>query len=180
MSMPRSSSVPTTTGSSTTVLSILSSTLGEAFGTGLPPGCERQHSLYTSFVNLLSVAPPTVLLALLTVGAGPDAKAPGASVAAPPAPPPLAQVMARVDELHKRRDDRAAWAEEQSLVEGALARAPRDYAVLWRAARVRFWLSDDPGQSKEQRSLVGKDGWDLAERCSRSEEHTSELQSRSE
>jgi tetratricopeptide (TPR) repeat protein len=116
-------------------------------------------------VNLLSVAPPTVLLALLTVGAGPDAKAPGASVAAPSTPLSLAQVMVRVDELHKRRDDRAAWAEEQSLVEGALARAPRDYDVLWRAARTRFWLSDDPGQSKEQRSRVGKDGWDLAERA---------------
>ena len=107
------------------------------------------------------------MLALLSVGAsgasgtGSDAR-PAAVVGAPT---PLVSVLERVDELHKRRDDRAAFTEEQSLVQGALARAPRDYDVLWRAARLYFWLADDPGQSTEQRSRVGKDGWDLAERA---------------
>jgi len=87
---------------------------------------------------------------LVTVGVGPGPDA------------PLAQILARVDALHKRRDDRAAFGEEQTLVQAALARAPQDYEVLWRAARVDFWLSDDPGQSHEERSRVGKDGWDLA------------------
>jgi len=90
---------------------------------------------------------------LVTVGVGPGPDA------------PLAQILARVDALHKRRDDRAAFGEEQTLVQAALARAPQDYEVLWRAARVDFWLSDDPGQSHEERSRVGKDGWDLAERA---------------
>jgi hypothetical protein len=93
---------------------------------------------------------------------GPDAKPP--AVVAPPQPS-LVQLLARIDDLHKRRDDRAAFVEEQSLVQAALAHSPRDYEVLWRAARVDFWLSDDPGQSKEERSRIGKEGWDLAERA---------------
>jgi hypothetical protein len=115
-------------------------------------------------VNLLSAATHLVLQTLLTVGTGPDAGAP----ATPPAAssgPSLAQIEARIDELHRRRDDRAAFSEERALVDGALARAPRDYGLLWRAARVDFWLSDDPGTSNDQRSRFGKDGWDLAERA---------------
>jgi tetratricopeptide (TPR) repeat protein len=73
--------------------------------------------------------------------------------------------LARIDELHKRRDDRAAWAEEQRLVQATLARAPRDFGALWRAARYYFWASDDPGVGSDQRSKWGKDGWDLAERA---------------
>ncbi len=115
-------------------------------------------------MNILSVA-PQIVFALLTVGTGPDAGPPTTAAAVAPAAAPLAKVLERVDELHKRRDDRTAFTEEQALVQGALARAPRDYGVLWRAARVDFWLSDDPGHSNEQRSRVGKDGWDLAERA---------------
>jgi hypothetical protein len=145
-------------------------------------------------VNLLSVAAPIVFAALVTVdtgaagavdtgaagavesraagavesraagavGPGPDAKPPTATAVATA---PLGQILARVDDLHKRRDDRAALTEEQSLVQGAVARAPQDYEVLWRAARVDFWLSDDPGQSHDERSRIGKEGWDLAERA---------------
>jgi hypothetical protein len=74
-------------------------------------------------------------------------------------------LLARVDELYRRRDDRNAWHEEQRLVQTLIARAPADYGVLWRAARFYFWASDDPGVSKEQRSRWGKDGWDLAEKA---------------
>jgi hypothetical protein len=107
-------------------------------------------------VNLLTVA----FVALLSVEAGPDARP-----APPPGPPPVAQLLGRIDQLHTRRDDRAALSEEQALVQSTLARAPHDYGVLWRAARYYFWLSDDPGQSTELRSRAGKDGWDLAERA---------------
>jgi hypothetical protein len=113
-------------------------------------------------VNLLRVAPP-IVFALLSVGGSAVGTGPDAAPA--PDPTPLAKTLERVDELHKRRDDRAAFGEEQSLVQGALARAPQDYGVLWRAARLSFWLSDDPGQSLEQRSRIGKEGWDLAERA---------------
>jgi tetratricopeptide (TPR) repeat protein len=111
-------------------------------------------------VNLLTVA----FLVLLSVETGPDARP------APPAGPPpvsqvLSQVLGRIDQLHTRRDDRTALAEEQALVQQALSRAGRDFGVLWRAARYYFWLSDDPGQSMDFRSRAGKDGWDLAERA---------------
>jgi tetratricopeptide (TPR) repeat protein len=117
-------------------------------------------------VNLLSIA-LSVLLTVDAAGSRPSA-APAPGPAAPSAaaePAPLPVVLARLDELHKRRDDRAAWAEEQRLVQVVLARAPSDYGALWRAARFYFWLSDDPGLTNEQRSKWGKDGWDIAERA---------------
>jgi hypothetical protein len=123
-------------------------------------------------VNLLSAPAAIVSALLVTVGAagafgavgpGPDARPPAAAPVSASAP--LGQILARVDELHRRRDDRAAFTEEQTLVQAALARAPQDFEVLWRASRVDFWLSDDPGQSHDERSRVGKVGWDLAERA---------------
>ena len=119
-------------------------------------------------MNLLSVAAP-VVFGWFTVGVGLVAGLVAGQDARPPGPPvqllPIVQVLARADELHERRDEPPALSEEESLVAGAVARAPRDYEVLWRAARLAFWRSDDPGQSKEERSRVGKDGWDLAERA---------------
>ena len=82
-----------------------------------------------------------------------------------PAALALPAQIARIDDLHRRRDDRAAWSEEQQLVQATLARAPGDYGVLWRAARFYFWLSDDPGVTSDQRSRWGQQGWDLAERA---------------
>ncbi len=83
----------------------------------------------------------------------------------PTAAAPLPAMLARIDELHRRRDERAAVAEEERLADAAVARAPTDYGALWRAARLYFWLSDDPGLPHEQRSKLGKVGWDLAERA---------------
>jgi hypothetical protein len=79
--------------------------------------------------------------------------------------PTLAETLARVDLLHHRRDDRAALAEERQLIDVAVARAGKDYGVLWRAARFYFWLSDDPSVASEQRSKLGKLGWELGERA---------------
>lgn len=81
------------------------------------------------------------------------------------AAPELPASLAHLDELHRKRDDRAAWNEQQRLVQSLIARAPGDYGVLWRAARFYFWASDDPSIPKDQRSRWGKDGWDLAERA---------------
>ena len=77
----------------------------------------------------------------------------------------LAQILARIDALHHRRDERPALIEERQLIDAAAAQSPRDYAVLWRAARLYFWLSDDPSVAKGERSQLGKAGWDLAERA---------------
>ena len=101
----------------------------------------------------------------LLVGAGTGlGGAPGASGASA-ATAPIPTLIARLDELYRRRDDKASWHEQQRVVQALIARAPNDHAVLWRASRFYFWASDDPGVAKEQRSRWGKDGWDLAERA---------------
>jgi hypothetical protein len=79
--------------------------------------------------------------------------------------PTLAETLARIDVLHHRRDDRPALTEERQLIDASTAQSPRDYGVLWRAARLYFWLSDDPSLGKGERSAFGKTGWDLAERA---------------
>jgi tetratricopeptide (TPR) repeat protein len=109
-------------------------------------------------VNLLTVAVAVGLVAQTGTG-GMHARDAGASASALPLP----ALLARIDDLHRRRDDRIAFSELQRLVQAGLARAPDDYGLLWRAARFYFWASDDPGVPREQRSRWGKDGWDIAE-----------------
>jgi hypothetical protein len=93
------------------------------------------------------------------------APAPAAPAPAPARAAPLAETLARIDQLQQRRDDPAALAEARRLVDATVASAPRDYGALWRAARLYFWLGDDPAQSSAERSRLGKTGWDLAERA---------------
>ncbi len=83
----------------------------------------------------------------------------------PAAPSSTAEAARAADELWKRRDDPTALAAQQKVLDGAVARAPGDYGVLWRAARLHFWLSDDPALPAAERSRIGKLGWDLAERA---------------
>jgi len=122
-------------------------------------------------VNLLTVAATLTFLVDAATGGAHDAGAlrasqhPAAKDAGAPlaATLPLPALLSRLDELHRRRDDKTAYGEAQRLVQAGLARAPGDYGLLWRAARFYFWASDDPGVSHEQRSRWGKDGWDIAE-----------------
>jgi len=109
------------------------------------------------------VSAPLAVALVVGAGAGPGGAGGTAAVNATTAPIPA--LLARVDDLYRRRDDKAAWHEQQRLVQALIARAPNEYGVLWRAARFYFWASDDPGVSKEQRSRWGKDGWDLAEKA---------------
>ena len=97
--------------------------------------------------------------------ANPTTTTPPAPAAPTPAAPTLPAQLARVDELYRRRDERVPWTEMQQLVVSTLARAPNDYGVLWRAARLYYWLSDDPAVTNEQRSKWGEQGWALAERA---------------
>jgi len=91
------------------------------------------------------------------------AAAVAASGSADPAKP--SADAARLDALHLRRDDRAALAEARRVADAAVAAAPGDYGVLWRAARERFTESDVPSRSDEERSRLGKEAYDLAERA---------------
>jgi tetratricopeptide (TPR) repeat protein len=121
-------------------------------------------------VNLLTVAAALTFLVDAATGGtrdagalrgGPHATAKDAGASS--ATLALPALLSRIDELHRRRDDKTAFAEEQRLVQAGLARASGDYDLLWRAARFYFWASDDPGVPREQRSRWGKDGWDIAE-----------------
>jgi tetratricopeptide (TPR) repeat protein len=85
------------------------------------------------------------------------------AAAAPPSSTDVA--IARVDELWQRRDEPAILAQTKQLLDQALAVAPADYGLLWRAARWYFWKSDDPALSNEEKSKLGKEGWALAERA---------------
>jgi hypothetical protein len=123
-------------------------------------------------VNLITVAAAVGLFVDAATGGVRDGGVlhappphPAAREAVAPAALTVPAILARIDELHRRRDDHTAFAEEQRLVEAGLARAPSDYEVLWRAARLYFWASDDPGLARDQRSRWGKDGWDIAERA---------------
>jgi hypothetical protein len=107
------------------------------------------------------VAGVSILVEVTTGGGGAGPTVAGRDMATAPMP----ALLARIDELQQHRDDRAAFAEEQRLADAAVARAPGDYGALWRAARVYFWASDDPGLPHDQRSRLGKTGWDLAERA---------------
>jgi predicted Zn-dependent protease len=73
----------------------------------------------------------------------------------------LAQPIARVDTLLARNDVPAAVAQ----VDAAMAAAPRDYEVLWRASRVRLLQGDmQPEKSKAQDKLY-REALTLAERA---------------
>jgi hypothetical protein len=85
-----------------------------------------------------------------------------AATASVPSGPAL---WARIDGLYARRDDRGVLAEQRKFVDEQARLAPSDYEVLWRAARLYFWLGDDPSLTSDERSKLGKTGWDYAERA---------------
>jgi tetratricopeptide (TPR) repeat protein len=43
--------------------------------------------------------------------------------------------------------------------------APEDYEVLWRLARLHFWIADDPGLKSEAKSAEGKIAWEYGDRA---------------
>src|ERR1700712_3116287 len=79
---------------------------------------------------------------------------PAVNPSPPSHPAPAADLLARLDALHARRDDPQAQVEARRLPSAALAAAPADYGTLWRAARVLFTDSDDPGRPAEERSRL--------------------------
>lgn len=81
------------------------------------------------------------------------------------APASVAEMTARLDALHARRDDPGALREARALADAALARAPSDYGVLWRAARVLFSESDDKRRPAGDRQALAKQAYDLAQRA---------------
>jgi tetratricopeptide (TPR) repeat protein len=77
----------------------------------------------------------------------------------------LGPLLALVDEAHARRDQPGAVEEERRALDAASGLAPEDYDVLWRRARLIFWLADDPALKEKEKSRLGKEAWDLGERA---------------
>jgi hypothetical protein len=111
---------------------------------------------------------PLVASSAGSAQAGDDAARQRAAAAPAPGdsrPPELAELIAEADAAYARRDQPGALDELRERLAAAERLAPDDFEVLWRLARLHFWVSDDPGIPKEQKSKVGKQGWDLAERA---------------
>lgn len=90
----------------------------------------------------------------------PDAGMPAPAAAAPSA----GDAAAKLDALFTQRDDAAALKEADKVISESLKAAPNDYALLWRAARQRWWVADGAVEEKLKRQL-GKEGWIYAERA---------------
>lgn len=98
------------------------------------------------------------------------------TLAAAQAPPPgagaggtereaVAALVARSDAAYVRRDEPGALDEVRRPLEEAERLAPDDYGVLWRLARLEFWLADDPAVKDEEKSRLGKRAWEYGERA---------------
>jgi hypothetical protein len=112
----------------------------------------------------------TLLVAALVAPALVSAQAPGqddasrqGAPAAAPAPPP--ELLAEIDAAYERRDEPGVMDEAGKKLQDAERRWPKDYDVLWRLARHHFWLADDPALPKEQKSRLGKLGWEYGDRA---------------
>ncbi len=83
----------------------------------------------------------------------------------PPGGEEVAGLIARADEAYRRRDEPGRLDEVRRELEAAQKLAPGDYDVLWRLSRYYFWVSDDPSLSDDERSRLGRTGWDLGDRA---------------
>jgi tetratricopeptide (TPR) repeat protein len=74
-------------------------------------------------------------------------------------------LLARVDAAWPERDQPGRLDAIRADLESAAKAAPDDYGVLWRRARLLFWMADDPAISKAEKSRLGKECWELADRA---------------
>jgi hypothetical protein len=77
----------------------------------------------------------------------------------------LARLLADLDATYERRDDPAQLASHRARLAEAEKLAPDDYEVLWRQARLYFWLADDPTVAPKEKSRLGKTGWEYGDRA---------------
>jgi tetratricopeptide (TPR) repeat protein len=87
----------------------------------------------------------------------------GPPAAAPP--PDMERLLASVDVEWPTRDAPGAIDRIRTRLEEAEKLAPNDYGVLWRQARLYFWLADDPSLPKKEKSRLGKTSWEYGDRA---------------
>lgn len=113
----------------------------------------------------LALAPA---LAIAQAAPRPDAARQGAAADAPagaPAKPDLAKLLAEIDATWARRDQPGQLDPHRARLAEAERLAPNDYEVLWREARIYFWLADDPATPSAEKSRLGKKGWEYGDRA---------------
>ena len=71
------------------------------------------------------------------------------------------------DAQWKERDQPGKLDEIRAELTKAEKLAPDDYGVLWRLARLDFWISDDPSLGEEERSQLGKRAWEYGDRAAK-------------
>jgi hypothetical protein len=89
----------------------------------------------------------------------------GVAEARPKAAPDA--TLAAVDAEWPRRDQPGVIDDIKAKLVAAEKRAPEDYGVLWRQARLYFWLADDPNLAKGEKSRLGKISWDYGDKATR-------------
>jgi tetratricopeptide (TPR) repeat protein len=116
---------------------------------------------------LVCMLRPLVVVAI--VAAAPAVAAAQTSAATARAAPAeaVASLLKAADAAYADRADPAALQVVQEKLEAAERVAPDDFGVLWRLARLYFWLADDPAVGEEQKSRLGKKGWDYGERAAK-------------
>jgi tetratricopeptide (TPR) repeat protein len=114
--------------------------------------------------------PPPALDAPRHAGPGAQIEPSEATTRASPArartvPRELAALLADIDATYARRDEPEALAQHRTRLADAEKLAPDEFEVLWRIARLHFWLADDPGLSNKEKSRLGKIGWEYGDRA---------------
>jgi tetratricopeptide (TPR) repeat protein len=79
-------------------------------------------------------------------------------------PTPL---LAEADAAYARRDEPGALDTARAKLDEAERLAPDDYEVLWRRARLEFWLADDPALADAEKSQLGKRAWEYGDKATR-------------
>lgn len=117
----------------------------------------------------MNVLPTLAVLALLSAAeetkpaSAPDSASPAA--ASSTAGSGLDRLFAEADAAYDHRDEAGQLAVLEARLQEAERDHPNDYAVLWRIARMYAWTSDDPAITDKEKSKLGKQGWDVAERA---------------
>ncbi len=101
-----------------------------------------------------------------TTPAAPSSAAatPAAGAAAAPGAE-VSQLLAEADALWPDRDGAGKMEQMKQKLEEAQKRAPGDYGVLWRLSRWYYWAADDLKLSQDEKSRLGKLGWDIGDKA---------------
>lgn len=121
-----------------------------------------QHSPMT----LRAAAGPLLGLLLplaATAQAEPAAATPAPAVA--PAGDEVGKLLAEVDGAWPDRDAPGRFEEIKAKLDAAEKLAPSAYGVLWRISRWYWWAGDDAKLPEEERSRLGKLGWDYGDKA---------------